>query len=229
MNRLATAHYSVFAPPSFERTLVATVFSTNSFTPRATTRTISKFSKQSGVSFISELLLTIVRGFKSLLKGHASGHHFGDKATASVLNTGKMSRLRIVNAINSVVLCVRTIPNLFSLGSPSTVARLVITAVVDAVNTMLRRWFFAHIFKEILKSNSGRPLPSFADLNPCSAISIVVIMLRVRAAVEHATPAIVFRAIFKMPAVPIITSFFTKSFALVHEPIIPKLTEVSND
>lgn len=77
---------------------------------------------------------------------------------------------------------------LLGLFQPSTVARLIVTVVVDAVNFVRRRWSLPHIRKEVLK----RILPAVANRNAACAVSFVCFFVLVQAPAFNSAPDFVF-------------------------------------
>ena len=69
-----------------------------------------------------------------------------------------------------------------------TIARLVISIVIDSINRMLSRRPFAHISEKI-----GERLPSRANPNTSPTIVFIVFLRRVTASSEHRCPNAIFR------------------------------------
>jgi hypothetical protein len=81
-----------------------------------------------------------------------------------------------------------SITRLFLRHSPSTISRLIISVVVNAVDGMLRTRRPSHVFEEIFV----RIKPSIADSNSPSAISVIVLAFSVVAALLYAAPCTIF-------------------------------------
>lgn len=88
---------------------------------------------------------------------------------------------------------------LLKVGSPSAIGRLVVAAVVDAVDRMLRGWPASHIGKERLIGVT----PAFADSNSTAAVISKLLVMWRRAPLAQALPRYVFRsgAVSVSPAV----------------------------
>jgi hypothetical protein len=78
--------------------------------------------------------------------------------------------------------CAPPIFILFTQRSPTTIARLVITVVVNTVNRP-PFGFFAHIGKKVFKS-----VPSFANLNAAFTVMAISGMTRISASIKHRAP-----------------------------------------
>ena len=84
-----------------------------------------------------------------------------------------------------------SISRLFFSARPSAVAWVIIFLVVDPVNRVLGGWAPAHVFEKCLKGI----LPARAYGNAAAAIPTVENMLRIIAALQHATPGYIFDAL----------------------------------
>lgn len=82
------------------------------------------------------------------------------------------------------------VPRLFTFCGPATILRLVVAAVVDAIDRVAGRWTPAHVGNEVLVVE-----PAVAYGNTAPAIVGIPLVSRVGAALQHATP----RAIFGRP------------------------------
>lgn len=93
------------------------------------------------------------------------------------------------NSVSLPVDCKHTVAPgvvcLFNNSSPSTVFRLVVPVVVDAVNRMFWGWSVPHVFKEIFKGF----LPSIANLYSPTSILLVGCVVRFKASRSKILPA----------------------------------------
>jgi hypothetical protein len=77
-----------------------------------------------------------------------------------------------------------TITNLFSGGCPSAIGRFVISVIVDPIDRMLFRWWFAHIGKKGFKTAA----PSVAHLDSTASVSMEKISFGVIAPHDDSAP-----------------------------------------
>ena len=85
---------------------------------------------------------------------------------------------------------VSSIPTLlFSVG-PVAVFFEIAFLVVDAIQRMLRGWTWTQVFKERFKRN----FPAGADKNITTAITVISMILRIVAALDHTRPNMIFRS-----------------------------------
>jgi hypothetical protein len=82
-----------------------------------------------------------------------------------------------------------SVSGLFRGGRPATVARFVITIIVDAIKRHVRRRI-AHVGIEIFEG-----LPPIADTNPSAAVSVIRRFCGVLASLLHAAPHVVNRRV----------------------------------
>lgn len=61
---------------------------------------------------------------------------------------------------------------LFGYGGPFTVGRLVIAIIIDSFDGVVRGWFLAHVFHEMLKALFA--LPAVRDLNSTPTVKIII-------------------------------------------------------
>ena len=76
------------------------------------------------------------------------------------------------------------VQGLFSVGGPSTILRAVRAVVVDAVNGQPARWWLAHVSQEVLEFK-----PAVADRDAAAAVTLIGMILRIRASLFHLHPA----------------------------------------
>ena len=89
---------------------------------------------------------------------------------------------------NLPALAMGLIRGLFFARRPSAVSGFVVPIIVDAVNTVSRRWSPPHVCNEVLEALP----PAFANLNPTAAISLVFLHLGSVAAIQQRTPNEIF-------------------------------------
>lgn len=102
------------------------------------------------------------------------------------------------NTINLNPVIIPAVDGLLIIGRPSAITRLIVAAVVDALQGVEWRRFRAHVGKEVVKA-----LPTFADGNAAPAISWVLRSFGILAALLHGAPRPVFRRVaFAMRRIP---------------------------
>lgn len=85
-----------------------------------------------------------------------------------------------------------SISSLLGNGSPSAVARLIVTVVIGkTINRMFRRWARSHVFIELRKIIS--PCLTHNDASP--AVVMIAFGARIVATVTHCFPGLIFRSI----------------------------------
>ena len=85
------------------------------------------------------------------------------------------------------------VAELFSAKRPAAIIRRIISIVVNTIQRVFRRWRIPHVSHE---RGKGSP-PFSAHLNPSASIVMVAGVVRVFAALHHASPAMVKRVIAK--------------------------------
>lgn len=87
------------------------------------------------------------------------------------------------------MICLTSIPRLFFCGSPSHVARFVVTVVIDAIDRKLCVRRIAHVCKEVFKL-----LPSFTERNSPTAPTMESRRIRILAPRFHSRPGFINRS-----------------------------------
>lgn len=97
--------------------------------------------------------------------------------------------LQVLHATNvGVKLRVYRVVKLLFVSGPATIARLVVSAWVNAVNRVFKRRFGPHVCEKVLKAS----LPSLADLNAFRAVVSVTDVLGSGASLLHRAPSAIF-------------------------------------
>jgi hypothetical protein len=86
---------------------------------------------------------------------------------------------------------IRFIDSVFKRSDPSTIRRLIIPVIVNAVNLSVFKGLFSHVIKEILK----RVQPFFANSNTSSSVSIIFMVIRIVASAFKVYPHMIFGGI----------------------------------
>lgn len=92
--------------------------------------------------------------------------------------------------------------HLFFLGSPYTVARLIIAVSIDSINRVFGGRFFTHIFKKVRESILTAP--SLAHDDTSATVQIVPLVVRIVAASNHSSIGVHFKLIFHRSAMTIL-------------------------
>ena len=111
-----------------------------------------------------------------------------------------------------------TVRILFSTGSPSHVARLVIPIIIRAFQCMLRGRAQPHILQKGLKGL----LPGFIDRNPTAPVAMKRFVARACTTVKHVKPCIIFS--FVCNSIAMFREVFTGRFT-VQGPLVAAATD----
>lgn len=151
--------------------------------------------------------------FNGLLKRPAKPHSVIDCAEYFIVLPTPL-RGSFSYTVNSFKSGHTSVRRLFSLCSPTTIRRLVVSISVNSIDRVFGRRLFTHILNKVNKSCLGI-VPSIANFDTPSTINMKVVIVRILAPLSHCSPRIIFRLINRVPTMPIITIFTT---------LIPSLT-----
>lgn len=83
--------------------------------------------------------------------------------------------------------CTPSIEGLFKIVAPGAIVRRISLAIIRAINGVFRRWFAAHVSKEVRKV-----VPSLANGNAASSVAREVFASRIQTAIAHSMPCPIF-------------------------------------
>lgn len=111
-----------------------------------------------------------------------------DSVATAVASSG------ILYAVHNKQLNSRTVANLLRMGRPTAVFGRVVSVIVNPVNRVSRRRFFAHILKEAGKARYWF-VPAPTNLNTPPAVTVKSLVPRVVTTLSHSSPRIVLRTV----------------------------------